>query len=947
MLIIDCRNLIGDTVYLIKPLRRFLESQNTNEVALAIDDGLPGTIVRRSFPGHRTGQLDSLLREWPDAERITLSASSAWRQTRSDDSHISLGYARIFNTEPPDGAAPDVEWLPAADPEMRPEYIALAPFSVSCARHRGEPPNKTLNESDWAPLLEMLRGYGWPLRIVGGPSERFPATLGFAESDYFSADTLEELVSFLRGSRVVVGVDTGVCHISSCAGVPTVVLWSSAANLKFIGATWAPRTRIVHIGLPTQFDTRRVTGLLKAAMQELTGRPATTDTSVTQGMEAARGSRTFPALDSAAFRPLRQGAGGLRNWSGHLPFARDLVASLRPRLLVELGTHYGESYFGFCQSVAETGIDCSCYAVDTWQGDSHSLEYGDEVYREVEAHNQARYDSFSRLLRMRFDEALAWFADESIDLLHIDGLHTYDAVRQDFEAWFPKVAPGGIVLLHDTAERYADFGVWKLWEEIAGAHDSFLFHHSHGLGVIRKPGGSRTGDGILDYLFAGENAEAIRRYYTLCADRLEAKEAAGTSNHSPEGTEVRRVAVDPGPAALEALTGDPAPGQREGAFIAVRVGESDVYRTDWSPVEGKNDTWQATTRDPLVMGAAGLDAASIRFFIVTMSCSCEEPRPQAQLFWTARERTNFTERVSIRWPLIADRQLHTYVVDLHAGAGFGAVNHLWRYDGRIGHFRFDPIDMPGEFTILSLGFAHENRAEAAGVRQALGLATLRSELSYRYLTGSGIEIGALQNPLPLRPDADVRYVDRLTLAEARARFPELGSAALVTPDIISDATSLEGIPDRSVDFVVANHVLEHLRDPLQGLGEWMRVLRPGGHAYIAAPDHTNPLDRHRSVTSLEHIVADFKDRANRKELDREHYREWAESTRRNLSGDELSAYAADLADQGYDIHFHTFSDETFAGLLRFAQTYFPADLIELRRTYGTPSDEHIAILRKQ
>jgi hypothetical protein len=44
---------------------------------------------------------------------------------------------------------------------------------------------------------------------------------------------------------------------------------------------------------------------------------------------------------------------GINNWVGHIPFAFDLVARLRPRLAVELGAHYGESYFAICQAVEE------------------------------------------------------------------------------------------------------------------------------------------------------------------------------------------------------------------------------------------------------------------------------------------------------------------------------------------------------------------------------------------------------------------------------------------------------------------------------------------------------------------------------------------------------------------------------------------------------------------
>jgi hypothetical protein len=163
-----------------------------------------------------------------------------------------------------------------------------------------------------------------------------------------------------------------------------------------------------------------------------------------------------------------------------------LVRTISPNTLVELGTYSGNSYFSFCQAVIEADTATRCFAVDTWQGDEHSGRYPEDVFAALSAYHQEHYASFSRLLRMSFDEAVSCFSDESIDLLHVDGLHTYEAVQHDFETWLPKLVPGAVVLFHDTNVRERSFGVWRFWEELRVCYPLTLeFMHSNGLGVLQ------------------------------------------------------------------------------------------------------------------------------------------------------------------------------------------------------------------------------------------------------------------------------------------------------------------------------------------------------------------------------------------------------------------------------------------------------------------------------
>lgn len=224
-------------------------------------------------------------------------------------------------------------------------------------------------------------------------------------------------------------------------------------------------------------------------------------------------------LPSQRFEPRVYGVGA---WTDNVHFAYDLVAATKPRLLVELGTDRGESYFAFCQSAAENATGTRCCAVDTWRGDEQAGGYDETTFREVTQHNARRYAAFSTLLRCTFDAALERFAPGTIDLLHVDGFHTEEAVRHDLSGWLPKLRPGGILLMHDVAVRVRDFGVWKVWEELQEHGRSYTFSIGAGLGVWQKPPPAELPDPI-ETLLRGDAAAAapVERYYHRRARELQ------------------------------------------------------------------------------------------------------------------------------------------------------------------------------------------------------------------------------------------------------------------------------------------------------------------------------------------------------------------------------------------------------------------------------------------
>lgn len=171
-------------------------------------------------------------------------------------------------------------------------------------------------------------------------------------------------------------------------------------------------------------------------------------------------------------------------WTEHIPFAFWIIEVLKPKIIVELGVHNGVSYFSFCQAVKRLNLNTACYGIDTWKGDEHSGFYDEEVFRNCSEYNNQEYFRFSNLIRSTFIEAKDYFIDGTIELLHVDGLHSYEAVKQDFETWLPKLSPNCIVIFHDINVRQNNFGVFKYWEELKQKYTHLHFDFGNGLGII-------------------------------------------------------------------------------------------------------------------------------------------------------------------------------------------------------------------------------------------------------------------------------------------------------------------------------------------------------------------------------------------------------------------------------------------------------------------------------
>jgi predicted SAM-dependent methyltransferase len=215
----------------------------------------------------------------------------------------------------------------------------------------------------------------------------------------------------------------------------------------------------------------------------------------------------------------------------------------------------------------------------------------------------------------------------------------------------------------------------------------------------------------------------------------------------------------------------------------------------------------------------------------------------------------------------------------------------------------------------------------------------RAYLADRFLRGTGIEIGALHRPLALSSECTVRYVDRKPTDDLHAEYPEWERKDLSRVDIVDNGETLATIENESIDFLIANHFLEHCEDPIRTLRGHLARLRTGGHLFYAVPDKRHTFDRTRSTTTVEHLVEDHIDGGLANRFD--HFKEYAEHVQ--LAPDPQQ-HALKLIADDYSIHFHVWTSEVFLELLLYVKrTYEPSlEVVALQQF----EDEFVVVIKK-
>ena len=201
----------------------------------------------------------------------------------------------------------------------------------------------------------------------------------------------------------------------------------------------------------------------------------------------------------------------------------------------------------------------------------------------------------------------------------------------------------------------------------------------------------------------------------------------------------------------------------------------------------------------------------------------------------------------------------------------------------------------------------------------------------------------MARPFPVPDDVRIRYGDVRDRESLESYFK---SSEVKTGDEI-DAQTFAGLDAASFDFVVAAHVIEHLRDPIGSIIHAMRILKPGGVLVLVVPDLPRTFDRNRPETTMEHAVRDYRDGGV--STTRQGYEEHLRYVHPYLTGEEhpehelqRQATESEKRWRELDVHFHAWTRDGFEMLLKAVAELAPFDIEAAK----SGINENIFVLRK-
>lgn len=186
----------------------------------------------------------------------------------------------------------------------------------------------------------------------------------------------------------------------------------------------------------------------------------------------------------AGFDP-HQYSPDLQGWGSQHRIFEKLIVSLRPTTIIEVGTWKGASAIHMANLCKEHSVECEIVCIDTWLGTARSWtsrsKPEDDRYRSLGLRHgyPTLYYTFLRNVVdaevQRYVTPLPQTSENAAEifrllgvtasLIYIDGAHEYSAVYGDLKAYWPLVAPGGILFGDDFGHKGVHKAVTKFAEK--------------------------------------------------------------------------------------------------------------------------------------------------------------------------------------------------------------------------------------------------------------------------------------------------------------------------------------------------------------------------------------------------------------------------------------------------------------------------------------------------
>ncbi|HPP86826.1 MAG TPA: methyltransferase domain-containing protein [bacterium] len=214
---------------------------------------------------------------------------------------------------------------------------------------------------------------------------------------------------------------------------------------------------------------------------------------------------------------------------------------------------------------------------------------------------------------------------------------------------------------------------------------------------------------------------------------------------------------------------------------------------------------------------------------------------------------------------------------------------------------------------------------------------LKIFLSYFYLRGEGLEIGALHNPMEVNRDVcKVKYVDKKNIDGLISNYSHFNKNELVSVNIVDDGECLNNIQDESQDFIIASHFLEHCKNPLQTIKNHFNKIKKNGILFYVVPDKRFTFDKKRKLTEWQHLYNDYLQLPDQFE----HYYEFAALS--ETEEKKIIKLANRYITEDFSIHFHVRDAKSLLNFFVKTSEMFGFEILN----YSSINGELLCILKK-